>query len=68
MVGIGSGYALSADGLWRQHSWGILRDGILETTERRIKYFGLILQDERANRFARGNGATSRNVTRLDAY
>lgn len=27
IVGIATGYALSEDGLWRQHSWGILRDG-----------------------------------------
>jgi hypothetical protein len=25
IVGIGTGYALSDDGLWRQHSWGVLR-------------------------------------------
>src|SRR6185312_10293402 len=28
LVGIGTGYALSNDGLWRQHSWGIRRNGI----------------------------------------
>src|SRR5882672_3114977 len=27
IVGIATGYALSEDGLWRQHSWGVLRDG-----------------------------------------
>ena len=32
------------DGLWRRHSWGILRDGVLETTEARLKYFGIVLQ------------------------
>lgn len=52
IVAIGTGYALSEDELWRQHSWGILRDGILETTEIRTKYFGLILQGERADHFA----------------
>jgi hypothetical protein len=33
-VRIASGYALSSDGLWRQHSWGMdVADGrILETT------------------------------------
>jgi hypothetical protein len=33
VVGIATGYALSDDGLWRQHTWGVLRDGVLETTE-----------------------------------
>jgi hypothetical protein len=55
IVGIATGYALSNDGLWRQHSWGILRDGILETTQTRQKYFGILLQGERANFFAASN-------------
>jgi hypothetical protein len=55
IVGIATGYALSDDGLWRQHSWGILRDGLLETTKERLKYFGILLQDEGANRFAEAN-------------
>ena len=55
IVGIATGYALSKDGLWQQHSWGILREGILETTERRVKYFGIVLQGSRADRFARTN-------------
>lgn len=42
-----SGYALSNDGLWRQHSWVIDATGIVETTEVRDAYFGveLTLQD-----------------------
>src|SRR5262249_24384023 len=46
-VRIDSGYALSADGLWRQHSWGVdVEDGrILETTERRVRYYGYVLND-----------------------
>ena len=55
IVAIATGYALSEDGLWRQHSWGILRDGILETTEPRTRYFGLVLQGERADHFAKCN-------------
>jgi len=55
IVGIATGYALSEDGLWRQHSWGILRDGVLETTEVRLKYFGIVLQGERADFFAASN-------------
>src|SRR5215469_6773718 len=55
IVGIATGYALSDDGLWRQHSWGILRDGVLETTETRLKYFGIVLQGEKADFFAFSN-------------
>ena len=52
MVAIATGYALSDDGLWRQHSWGILRNGVLETTEPRSKYFGFVLQGREADLFA----------------
>ena len=38
---IPTGYALSDDGLWRQHTWGLLRNGVLETTEVRLRYFGI---------------------------
>jgi hypothetical protein len=55
IVGVGTGYALSSDGLWRQHSWGVLREGILETTEIRDKYFGVLLQGEKADCFAERN-------------
>jgi hypothetical protein len=55
IVGIATGYALSDDGLWRQHSWCILRDGILEPTELRLKYFGIVLQGEKADFFASSN-------------
>lgn len=56
IVGIGTGYALSADGLWRQHPWGIRREGILETTQERVKYFGILLQQDDASLFAESNG------------
>ena len=55
IVGIATGYALSEDGLWRQHSWGILREGLLETTEARVKYFGIVFQGKRADFFASSN-------------
>lgn len=55
IVAIATGYALSEDGLWRQHSWGVLREGVLETTEPRLKYFGILLQSERADHFAECN-------------
>jgi hypothetical protein len=49
---IGTGYALSTDGLWREHSWGV-RDGEpVETTVPRLKYFGIVMSDERATWFA----------------
>ncbi|HVG26418.1 MAG TPA: hypothetical protein VM865_02340 [Acidobacteriaceae bacterium] len=57
MVGIATGYALSDDGLWRQHSWGLLRDGVLETTVPRVKYFGILLQTGEADHFAQCNVA-----------
>ncbi|MER6593378.1 hypothetical protein ABT214_16290 [Micromonospora purpureochromogenes] len=41
---IGTGYALSADELWRQHSWGVDPDGVLvETTDERRAYVGIVL-------------------------
>ncbi len=46
-LGIGTGYALSRDGIWRQHSWGFNAETfqILETTEERLAYFGIRLDD-----------------------
>jgi hypothetical protein len=38
---IWSGYALSMDGLWRQHSWARDERGIIETTEIRVAYYGV---------------------------
>jgi hypothetical protein len=55
LVGIGTGYSLSDDGLWRQHSWGVRRRGILETTVSRVKYFGVLLQRGHADAFAAAN-------------
>ncbi len=37
-----TGYALSSDGLWRFHSWGLDHENfILETTSDRLLYFGV---------------------------
>lgn len=56
IVGIGTGYALSEDdGLWRAHSWGLLREGVLETTVERTKYFGILLQGADADLFTQSN-------------
>jgi hypothetical protein len=54
IVGIGTGYALSEDGLWRQHSWALTSIGILETTEPRHTYFGLRLEGHAADQFSAG--------------
>jgi hypothetical protein len=50
--GIGVGYALDGDRLWREHSFGVLREGVLETTAPKQKYFGLLLIDQAADGFA----------------
>lgn len=57
LVAIFTGYALSSDGIWRQHSWGYVRlfDRIIETTERRTLYFGFRLTREEAKQFAEDN-------------
>jgi hypothetical protein len=55
LFGIGTGYALSDDGLWRQHSWGVGRRGIVETTEVRVTYFGELLLGKDADLFAAYN-------------
>ena len=56
-VHIASGYALSPDGLWRQHSWGVdAEDGrVVETTERRVRYFGFVLNPGESLLFLLGN-------------
>ena len=40
-----TGYALSPDGMWRQHTWLIRSDEkkIIETTVRRTTYYGVVL-------------------------
>lgn len=54
-----TGYALSMDGIWRQHSWVLrtyrnrtqLRQQVIETTQKRVAYFGFELTEEEAERF-----------------
>ena len=42
VAAIGTGYALSEDGLWRQHSWGLRESGVVvETTYQRVRYVGI---------------------------
>jgi hypothetical protein len=52
VVGIGAGYALHDDGLWREHFFGVLREGVLEIFALKRKYFGLLLVSEAADAFA----------------
>jgi hypothetical protein len=54
---IGTGYALSDDQLWRQHSWGLTSGGdLVETTDRRLAYVGFTLPAGPATmRFAGSN-------------
>lgn len=62
-VSICTGYALSADGLWRQHSWLVhryqtatqRRTRVIETTTKRVAYFGFELDDVEAFRFVENN-------------
>jgi hypothetical protein len=55
IVSIATGYALTEDGLWRQHSWGVLQNGLLETTQERTRYFGILFSSSEADRFAECN-------------
>ena len=48
---IATGWALSEDGLWRQHSWIIHGDTVVETTIPMEKYFGFVLTPLEAQRF-----------------
>lgn len=42
-----TGFALSDDGKWRLHSWGIDRNGhIIETTCERVMYYGKIIRSK----------------------
>jgi len=39
-----TGFALSPDGLWRHHSWGVMSNGIIiETTLRRLVYVSVTI-------------------------
>lgn len=54
-----TGYALSEDGLWRQHSWVLNfksnSNQIIETTMKRIAYFGFIMNEEQSQEFCYNN-------------
>jgi len=57
---IATGYALSNDGLWRQHSWVCCRPpsrgGLYEPTPiKRERYYGFLLSDDEASEFVQSN-------------
>jgi hypothetical protein len=60
IAAIGTGYALSDDGLWRQHSWGLDADGTLvETTDPRMAYVGIVLPAGAPSMQFAGSNATA---------
>lgn len=56
---IATGYALSEDGMWRQHSWVVqpltVSWRIWETTEKRVAYFGVVFNDDECEEFLWNN-------------
>lgn len=51
-----TGWALTKnDGMWRQHTWGLSHEQVIETTMKRSKYFGVILTDVEAKEFYASN-------------
>ena len=51
-----TGYALSRDGAWRQHTWCVDKDDkVIETTEKRVLYFGFPMTRAEAEEFADNN-------------
>lgn len=48
---IGTGWGLSSDGLWRQHSWGMIDDELIETTVGRDIYYGVLLNGQEAEEY-----------------
>lgn len=53
VASIGTGYAMSEEGLWQCHSWGVSESGtIVETTDERNLYFGIVFEGTLASWFA----------------
>lgn len=52
-----TGYALSRDGMWRQHSWvlDLHREIVVETTEKRVAYWGFVLDEDECENFLFSN-------------
>lgn len=51
-VRIVTGYALTDDGMWRPHTWGMRARNIIETTFERTPYFGVQLTADESQMFA----------------
>jgi hypothetical protein len=52
---ITTGYALSEDGLWRQHTWANTKTKLIETTVQRTMYYGVTLEGVRLATFVASN-------------
>lgn len=59
---VATGWALSEDGLWRQHSWAIdlialkeKRKYLIETTVKRLAYFGFTLTEKQCDQWVYNN-------------
>lgn len=51
-----TGYALSKDGMWRQHSWVFTNQGrVVETTEKRVQYYGFVMTELECEEFLFAN-------------
>lgn len=51
-----TGYALTRDGMWRQHSWLYTNNRrVVETTVKRIQYFGYIMTPGECEQFLQEN-------------
>src|SRR6266851_5558718 len=50
ITGVGTGWGLSND-VWHEHTWGMDRDGIVETTKLQDHYYGVIFGGKRAEGF-----------------
>jgi hypothetical protein len=46
-----TGWALSDDGLWHQHSWCLAGNELVETTVKRQRYFGIFVDGKDAEVF-----------------
>jgi hypothetical protein len=71
--GIMTGYGLSSDGMWREHSWiaGVLGGGtprLAETTERRVAYFGFLRTPHEAAGLCGGDGYGSQAERLADMH
>lgn len=58
-LAIATGYALSKDGMWRQHTWLMIRKprsiSIIETTVKRLAYYGFVMTEKEALEFCDSN-------------